>query len=358
MSCWRAAARSPRCTAIRASTAQARARIFDSGRAQGGAGLAGKALGLVPVAALHRQQRPFAKQERQKSVCADFLAAAARPREEHSPPSGSPKRSLRNSLAERGHRRDMPGPRTAARPRRRRYASASRPAGTCGPEHGGPGFGGRVNRPGHPPYCQRSTASAHRSASAGRPVSRRGSRPTPRPCGCPSIACCHPAIEPSLQGGDPALPVGLQARFSTRLAAPSTSPAAMKYPVLPRAGRGAGTIRRRDAVAPESGRAPAVPVRPAACPGTGGGSGTTFPADQAAPVAGSTGRAPPGSRRTRVVQHRFAQRPVHPLEDRGPGQENPVPLRDPVQELRSIYWLTRRSSPPKEPPPPQRAPFP
>ena len=34
------------------------------------------------------------------------------------------------------------------------------------------------------------------------------------------------------------------------------------------------------------------------------------------------------------VQHRLAQRPAHPLQHRGPGQEHPLPPGDPGQELR------------------------
>jgi hypothetical protein len=34
------------------------------------------------------------------------------------------------------------------------------------------------------------------------------------------------------------------------------------------------------------------------------------------------------------AEHRFAQRPAHPLEYRGPGEELPVPRRHPCQELR------------------------
>ena len=35
-----------------------------------------------------------------------------------------------------------------------------------------------------------------------------------------------------------------------------------------------------------------------------------------------------------LIEHRFAQRPAHPVEHRGPGQELPVPRRDPPEELR------------------------
>jgi hypothetical protein len=59
----------------------------------------------------------------------------------------------------------------------------------------------------------------------------------------------------------------------------------------------------------------------------------------AAPVQRHQQQVRPGQIRQRrgragLVQHRLAQRPAHLLQHRGPGQEHPVPLGDPLQELR------------------------
>ena len=106
------------------------------------------------------------------------------------------------------------------------------PAATqAGPEHGGPRLGGRVIGPGpRPRYCQRSTTSAQRSASAGLPVIKETDAACTASIGCPSIPPwsssqpnhrCRVAVRLRRSAGSQS--------FCARRAASSTSPAAMEY---------------------------------------------------------------------------------------------------------------------------------
>ena len=152
------------------------------------------------------------------------------------------------------------------------------------------------SRAGLRPVCQRSTASAHRSASTGRPVSRPGTPPhRDQRVSRDPVPVFQPA-EPPLKGGGPALPVGRAPRALHR-GGPQCGVRRRRWstPAPPRAGHCAAPVggaapQHRD----QSGLA-ACPGRPAACRGTDDGSGTTARAGPAAPAAGSTGPVRPAS---------------------------------------------------------------
>ena len=92
----------------------------------------------------------------------------------------------------------------------------------------------------------------------------------------------------------------------------------------------AAARRRRTGARPGSRRASSA----RACRGTGDGSGTTRRGCPAAPAAGSTRPDHQDRPRPGQVQHRLAQRPAHPVQHRGPGQEHPLLAGDPRQQFR------------------------
>ena len=160
-----------------------------SGPAQSGTCSFSKDPGLAPFAARHRHQRTFAQREREIIGRAVYLPDADRILQRRVATIEGTAKDARDPLQERGCQasRSCP-PRTCAWPRLcwaairstpRRHKMARSSAAHAWAE----GSSGRAPSP----YCQRSTASAHRSASTGGAVNAARSESSTAAIGCPSI---------------------------------------------------------------------------------------------------------------------------------------------------------------------------
>ena len=141
--------------------------------------------------------------------------------------------------------------------------------------------------------------------------------------------------EPPLDGGDPALPVSPYPEFahqgSGHIDVPHCDGVLQRLlgQAVPRAPPGGAAPQDRDQlrlpaaqlgqqhVAEQLVVAVPLPVR------------VQRHQQQVRPRQIRQGRGGPGR-----VEHRLAQRPAHPLQHRGPGQEHPLPRGEPRQELR------------------------
>ena len=205
------------------------------------------------------------------------------------------------------------------------------------------------------PYCQRSAASAHRSASAGRPVNAEKSEASTATIGCPSVpprSSSHRSHRRTV--GDPALPVGrhpeLFHQASGRIDVPSCHRVLQCYlgQVVSQAPVGGAAVQDRDQVGLQALQfrqqhvaeqvVVAVPL-----PRRSSGTSSRFDRASSARVA-----ADPGSR----APHRTAARTCAPAPRSGSG----IPAADgrsapgtPTPCTRSPAGPRRRRRPPRSP---------
>ena len=334
--------------------------VLDPGLAQGGACLPGQGFGPAPFTPGHGQQGSFAQRGREHLVRADVLRAAGRVLEVRVTAIEVAAQGARDSLQEQGRRREDAFLRAPPRGLVGVGAHLLDPVpAQAGPEHGRPRLGRRGHRAGPGRVLPAVDHVGPPLGLGRRPTVAPRSAASTASIGCPSIAPRSSShrnhrwrvvIRPCRSAGSQSLsPVGRphrrpRPRWST--------------PAPPRAGRGAGTSRRRGAAGPGSARARGAPVRPAACRGTSDGSGTTPPAGPGVPAAGSTGPDPPGSRRPRAAPAppRTAARTSAPAPRSGSG--TPAAARRSAPGIDSTYSLTSRSSPLKETPAPAGEPPP
>ena len=205
-----------------------------------------------------------------------------------------------------------------------------------GPQQGGPRLGGPVIGSGHRAVLP-AIDRVGPALRLGRPPDRRGDQRGPHGdhrMPLDSAPLIQPP-EPPLEGGDPALPVGHQRQpshqASNLIDVPGCDGVLQRGldQLVAQAPRGGAAAQHRDQI-----RLQALQLR------------EQHVAEQvvvAVPLSPSIQRDQQQvrprqirqrRRRARQLEHRITQRSTHPIQHRGPGQEHPLTLGDPGQELR------------------------